>query len=329
MTNHSQFVIKANKKFNFKFDYSKFEYTNAKTLSVIVCPEHGEFTQSPTRHLSNMYACHKCERAYKKKKDQTGIPNLENRMSSDEFLRRFTEKFGTKYTALLTNYSGRCGNDIEIVCQDHGVQTISPFQILKLVTPCKVCSNETRSASKTKSYNVVVEQLKIKHNNQYVYPTENELEYVNKRSKIKIICPEHGEYVKTSQKHLSGQGCFQCKMAESIKAGNFLGGYSDIFFENNPEKKTEIGILYYVKVGNLYKIGITTKLDKRIRSIKSESKKSVDIILSKEYNLIDAYNIEQTILRENMNDRIFRKWSTELFEIDITKNILKHFGVEE
>lgn len=325
MNHKENFIQKANEKYNFKFNYSKFKYVNAKIKSIIICPEHGEFLQNPDKHLWSVHACHECEQKYKKKRIQIGVPNLENRISAEEFLQRFTNKFSTEYTAILDNYSGRCGNKIEIICAKHGSTLVNPSQILKLVTPCKLCSNISRANSKTKSYSELINQLKIKHNDRYSYPLENELNYINKHSKVKIICPDHGEYIKSAQKHLIGQGCFQCKMMKSIKSGNFLGGYSEIFFENNPEKKTQIGILYYLKIGNLYKIGITTHLAQRVRSIKSSSKKSVDIILTKEYNLLDAFNIEQSILQENMNDRTYRKWSSELFEVDIMKNIEHYF----
>ena len=194
-----------------------------------------------------------------------------------------------------------------------------------LKTPCISCSNNLRKETITSSYNESINQLNKKYNNRYIYPDENEQTNITKRSKINIICPEHGEYVKSVQKHLSGQICFQCKITESIKLGNYLGGYSEKYFENNPEKKTEMGIVYYIKVGNLYKIGITTNINQRIRSIKSESKKSVNIVLVKNCNMQHAFNIEQNILKENYSYRTYRKWSTELFEIDIFEKIKNYF----
>ena len=42
-----------------KYDYSKVEYINAKTKVCIICPEHGEFWQTPNDHL-NHHGCKKC-----------------------------------------------------------------------------------------------------------------------------------------------------------------------------------------------------------------------------------------------------------------------------
>ena len=39
------FVNRANEIHSHKYDYSKFEYINAITKSIIICPIHGEFMQ--------------------------------------------------------------------------------------------------------------------------------------------------------------------------------------------------------------------------------------------------------------------------------------------
>jgi hypothetical protein len=48
--------------------------------------------------------------------------------------------------------------------------------------------------------------------------------------KIKIICREHGEFIKSAQKHLSGQGCFKCKVKQMVEDGILVGGYSEELF---------------------------------------------------------------------------------------------------
>jgi very-short-patch-repair endonuclease len=48
--NINDFIKKANKIHNNKYDYSKFEYITARIKSIIICPEHGEFSCSPDNH---------------------------------------------------------------------------------------------------------------------------------------------------------------------------------------------------------------------------------------------------------------------------------------
>ena len=48
-----EFIIDANLIHNNKYDYSKVEYVNSITKVCIICPEHGEFWQTPKIHLQN------------------------------------------------------------------------------------------------------------------------------------------------------------------------------------------------------------------------------------------------------------------------------------
>lgn len=54
MSNLEKFIIKANKIHNNKYNYQKFQYVNAKTASIIICPIHGEhFKIGITKDLKN------------------------------------------------------------------------------------------------------------------------------------------------------------------------------------------------------------------------------------------------------------------------------------
>ena len=47
----------------------------------------------------------------------------------------------------------------------------------------------------------------IIHGDRYDY---SETEYKDARSKVKIICLEHGEFMQLPHNHLKGNGCFSC-----------------------------------------------------------------------------------------------------------------------
>lgn len=53
------FIDKANIIHNFKYDYSKVDYTNVDQKVCIICPKHGEFWQTPDNHLHN-HGCPYC-----------------------------------------------------------------------------------------------------------------------------------------------------------------------------------------------------------------------------------------------------------------------------
>jgi very-short-patch-repair endonuclease len=58
--NIDMFIERATKVHNGIYDYSKFIYQTTDTKSVIVCPVHGDFMQSPHMHISGR-GCPKCK----------------------------------------------------------------------------------------------------------------------------------------------------------------------------------------------------------------------------------------------------------------------------
>jgi very-short-patch-repair endonuclease len=60
-TPQNEFIKQVNIIHNFKYDYSKVIYKNNRTKIVIICPEHGEFQQTPDSHLTQKSGCPKCQ----------------------------------------------------------------------------------------------------------------------------------------------------------------------------------------------------------------------------------------------------------------------------
>jgi hypothetical protein len=52
-----------------------------------------------------------------------------------------------------------------------------------------------------------INKAKVVHGNKYDYSKSI---YKNTRTKIKIICKNHGEFEQLSSKHLNNQGCAKC-----------------------------------------------------------------------------------------------------------------------
>lgn len=51
------FIKKANTKHNFKYSYEFVNYVNSHTKVTIICPIHGNFTQTPGSHLVGRSEC--------------------------------------------------------------------------------------------------------------------------------------------------------------------------------------------------------------------------------------------------------------------------------
>lgn len=59
------------------------------------------------------------------------------------------------------------------------------------------------------SLDIFIEKANLKHNFIYNY---SKASYVNSKTKIKIICPIHGEFEQIPNNHLSGSACPKCSM---------------------------------------------------------------------------------------------------------------------
>ena len=59
--NKKHFIKKANIIYNHFYSYEKFEYINAKTSGIIICPIHGEFSQTPYAHIVKKQGCPDCK----------------------------------------------------------------------------------------------------------------------------------------------------------------------------------------------------------------------------------------------------------------------------
>lgn len=88
-----------------------------------------------------------------------------------------------------------------------------------------------------------IEKARLKHGDKYDY---SEVAYVNKKTKVRIICPEHSSFLQTPEKHLMGRGCPQCggtcklNTEEFIEKAREIHGdkydYSEVEYKNSKTK---------------------------------------------------------------------------------------------
>jgi hypothetical protein len=253
----NEFIEKAKTVHGDKYDYSKVEYVNAHTKVCIICPEHGEFWQTPSSHL-NGRGCPKCANI---KRGETFIIN------NEEFIKRVVKKHGNEYNYDKIDYIN-ARTPVIVECKKHGEFEIPAYRLIS-GGGCPQCANEKRSLSNhnKKTTEIFINELKEKFGNRINYSevvyinantpviiTDNELgirykiaptkllsrgllkktkltkkefiekarkihgdkydyskvEYVNTKTKVCIICPEHGEFWQTPASHLRGYGCPKC-----------------------------------------------------------------------------------------------------------------------
>lgn len=194
-----QFIKKANKVHNHKYDYSLIkEYKNTKTKIKIICSEHGEFEQLPGNHLRGQ-GCIVC----------SGRIIYTN----SSFIKKATIIHSNKYNYSLTKYDG-ARNKIKIICPEHGLFEQAAYTHLNGIG-CIKCAGTYSYTTKE-----FIEKAKTVHGDKYDYSLTS---YKNQKSKVKIICPEHGFFDQQARAHLNGQGCPRCNDSRGeIKIKNLL-----------------------------------------------------------------------------------------------------------
>lgn len=182
-----KFIEESNKTHNNKYDYSKFEYIDWQTKSIIICPKHGEFAQTPNSH---MYAgCRAC-----------GYDDM--RVSLGEFKEKcykmhdnFYNYDNVKYDTLL--------DKVNINCPKHGSFLLRASKHINDGIGCTKCAIEAR----TKSQEDFIKEVLIIHNSKYDY---SEVIYTGCKELIIIKCPIHGAFKQMAMTHLLGSGCQKC-----------------------------------------------------------------------------------------------------------------------
>ena len=61
--------------------------------------------------------------------------------------------------------------------------------------------------NKKKSNDEFIREVQLIHHNRYDY---SKVKYINNKTKVCIICPDHGEFWQIPSDHLNGKGCPQC-----------------------------------------------------------------------------------------------------------------------
>ena len=221
-----KFINEAKKIHGNKYDYSKTEYNGCKTKVCIICPEHGEFWQEPNNHL-NGSGCPKCH--FKK------IGDLK-RMDVNDFIEMSKNVHGDKYDYSKVEYINN-NTKVCIICPEHGEFWQTPGSHLYQKSECPKCSEQYMDRE------YFIECASKIHNNEYDY---SKVEYINNRTKVCIICPEHGEFWQTPHHHLHGFGCSKCSGNKKLtteefieKAQNIHGDkydYSKVEYVNNHTK---------------------------------------------------------------------------------------------
>lgn len=122
------FILRAEKHFGSYYDYSKTDYVNKRSMVIITCPVHGEFTQRAQEHL-NGHGCNQCK--FDVKKETYILPK-------ETWLKRMEQYplIEFKDESQIKNYYG----SIDLICKIHGEFTTDLRAVGNSIHICKQCA---------------------------------------------------------------------------------------------------------------------------------------------------------------------------------------------
>ena len=126
-------------------------------------------------------------------------------LTTELFIHKAKNIHGNKYNYSLVNYINN-KTKIKIICPVHGIFKQSPHGHLS-GNGCDKCAKySTTEEFIDKSIHI--------HNDKYDYSL---VKYINNKTKVKIICIEHGIFEQKPSHHLLGSGCPTCNESKGEK----------------------------------------------------------------------------------------------------------------
>ena len=160
------------------------------------------------------------------------------KLTTEEFIERAKFLHGDRYDYSKVNYSSMHDN-VTIICRLHGEFFQTPNNHLK-GHGCTICRKYEERCLLLED---VLSRFIDAHGNKYDY---SQVEYVNSKTPVKIICPVHGEFYQKPEKHMSGQGCPKCRKNHKHTLESFVAcarevhgnlyDYSKVVYKKSIEK---------------------------------------------------------------------------------------------
>jgi hypothetical protein len=171
------------------------------------------------------------------------------KLTTEDFIEKARAKHGELFSYDSVEYIS-AKTKVRITCDIHGTFDQTPDNHLQ-GQGCPLCGKDKRSTSQRSTTEDFIEKAKAKHGDIYDYSL---VEYINVKSKVKIICNIHGTFEQTPDKHLQGASCQICARENSNESRR---GTLEDFIEKAKTKHGDIydySLVEYTNVNSKVKI---------------------------------------------------------------------------
>jgi len=170
------------------------------------------------------------------------------KLTQEEFIAKAKLIHGDKYDYNKTIYINS-RTKLTIICPIHG-EFLQEANSHIQGKGCDFCGVISMANFSRKSKEEFITKAKIIHEDRYDYSL---VQYINGRTKVKIICPKHGEFSQRPIDHIGlKNGCPNCKTSKSEnKIRSFLENYNIKFtpqhtFNDCRGKKNKLPFDFYL-----------------------------------------------------------------------------------
>lgn len=197
-----EFIQEANRIHNNRYDYSKISEYNfqASKKVLIVCPEHGEFWQTPATHLLGR-KCPKCRATTRKTLEQVKKDLEAKNFSHLTYLNLEKHADSIKISEFI----------IKASCSKHGEFSMILRNLLDSECGCPSCAKEKIANSNRMTYDEFLVLAHKAHGDNFIYPESARASFKGRHQKTAIICRKHGEFRQQAGSHIRGIGCWKCQ----------------------------------------------------------------------------------------------------------------------
>lgn len=168
------------------------------------------------------------------------------KLTKEKFIEKSIKVHGQKYEYSKVEYVNN-RTKVRIICPEHGEFLQVPDSHMS-GRGCPVCGTIKAKMKNRMKCEEFVERAKIVHKNKYDYSC---VMYENTDTKVKIFCPEHGEFLQTPHHHLNGIGCPKCgtnNISEEKLFSIIKEKFQDAVQQYSPNFLTENGHKQYIDI---------------------------------------------------------------------------------
>lgn len=210
----SKFIEKAKLVHGDKYNYSKTNYIGMFKEITIICPQHGEFKQTPNAHVNLKEGCPECSKASRK-------------LTTEEFIQKANLIHNNFYSYNNVIYVNS-NTKVLITCPIHGDFAVAPHNHLSNKSGCPEC-NRSHGELEIEKY---LFDSNIKYITQYEITIDNS---INKSGKayVDFYLPELDSFIEyNGRQHYIPVEKFggQLKFEQQIKRDEYVRQYCK---ENN------------------------------------------------------------------------------------------------